>query len=191
MRGLIAACVAVFALAACDTPLTARDGASGAISAALGTPVMPLEGGVYRFVREGTPSEDSAAEAADAVVEGTDRPLFADVFVMQRHAASQSYVTSYGNLRLYLFEGDVLVMELYATDGQSLFFPARVDADGGQLIVYEYTCGVFSDAQRDTLGVMERCRVGDISAMRAGLGALDLTSLTALRFEWMQALPER
>lgn len=192
-HSLLAGVFGLLALAACDTPLGARGDVSLAVSGALGAPVTPLRGGVYRFVRTpGLPvPEDSAALAADAVATGTQRPLFADVLVLQYHPASESYATAYGNLRFYPFEDDLLVVENFSEVEGSYFFPARIEAEGRQLVMYEYSCNDLPQAQRDAIGLADGCQIDGIEMLRTALAALDLSRLQTLRFEWIAALPDR
>lgn len=191
MRVWGAVLAAAIALTACDAPITARNETALEISGALGAPVMPLPSGAYHFIRSGEPTENSVEMAVDAVVQDTNRPLYADVFVMQAHAPSQSYATSYGNLRLYPHEGDVMIAELYGAVSESVFFPARVDVEAQQLRVYEYYCDVYPQAEREALGLSDQCRVESVEALRAALNALALDELQVLRFDWVMALPDR
>ena len=194
---LLGPALCVMVLVGCETPLAARGEAALRLSVELGTPQMPLESGVYRYIPDGAPATDnSVTQAFEATVLGTQRPLFADHFVLQRHAATQSYVSAYGNMRFYDGDGDrqdggSTILELYADDDESIFWPARIEDDGRGLVVYEYYCDDFTTAVREELQLDDRCRVFDVAALRGALNLLDLSTLRALRFEWQSALPDR
>lgn len=152
---------------------------------------MPLEGGLYRFDRTSAPQEDTIGVAFDAVIGDRARPLFSDVMVVQRHDASQSYVTSYGNMSFHRFTEDLLVIDVSADVSEASYLLARVAGQGRELIIYEYNCSAYDMATQEAIGLTDRCRIEDVETMRAGLAALDLDTLTGLRFEWAQGVPDR
>ncbi len=191
MRGFFAALLAVATLAACDSPMSANDQAALDISAALGAPVTPFDSGVYRLLRSETSPENSFGVLEDQMVDDSSRPVFANVFVAQFHAPSQSYATPYGNMRFYPFGEETMVLELFGSEGESIFLPARVTEDGTELTIFEYSCSAFSDAQGDAIGLLGRCEIDTIDALLAGMAILEQTDLPTLRFQMIAPLPDR
>ncbi len=183
--------IGALSLAACETPLTARGESARAITQALGAPIMPLDSGVYRLIHEGPAPEGSILEAADAVVDGSERPLFTDLMIVRLHSASRSYVTSYGNFRLYPFDGDILVMEHFADDDEAIYVPARAEEGAEALTLFEYNCTAFPEAERAGIGLTDRCRITDVDVLRRALARLDVSTLTPLRLVRDGPLPDR
>lgn len=185
--------IALLGLVGCDQPLTTGSEHAIEVSRDLGAPLAKLLGGVYRVTiepRSDGPVADLLSEAFGARVAESDRPIFADHGVMQYHPPSASYATAYGNIRLYQFDGDLVVLELFPEGDEAVYFPARVSSDGRTMTVLAYTCAQIPQDFRSSQGIDDRCRVTEAAVLLRALSLMDLDGLDRVRFEWVAPVPD-